>query len=226
MAPHSASLSDLLAQMRDASLALDERRDALLAALVCDLSSQIDAVLQGAGAGLRVGEWSYDLASNRLSLAILLASGTPAAAAPSSPARQPAPAALPAPAASAAPGRPEAPKAAPATSARPVVAKPRVGGRKMFATTPDAPNRFAESTDAGPRASQLARAMVTDLALLHADWASAAITLSEADLRKLIEPAITPISQDYSRRVGAAAVEKRYLEDALNDIICGGRRLF
>ena len=99
---------------------------------------------------------------------------------------------------------------------------------QLSARTPDVRNPFAEPIpNMAEHAAILARAMASDLALIHPDRMSRAETAQDEDLRALWASDIAAARKDFERQVGRdVAMSTTVFEQALNRYLAGGRRIF
>lgn len=113
------------------------------------------------------------------------------------------------------PATPEAPRVAPPEPPRPV-AQPRVAPRRV--------NPYL-ANDPAQKARRLARALVSDLVAYHPEKREEG--LRAGTLKELFREDIRKSWQEYVEQVGAQTAEGTpYFQDALNDILAGGRRVF
>jgi hypothetical protein len=79
--------------------------------------------------------------------------------------------------------------------------------------------------DPDQRARRLARALVSDLVAYHPQKRDEG--LRDGTLRQLFREEIKKSYEEYIEQVGREVAEQSpYFQDALNDILAGGRRLF
>jgi len=129
------------------------------------------------------------------------------------------------------------PVAAPEVAASPVAA-PAVGSTPMAATLVGAaptlsspigtPRRAINpflNADPGQRARRLARALVSDLVAYHPRKREEG--LAQGSLRQLFREEIKKSYEEYVEQVGKELAESTpHFQEALNDILAGGQRLF
>jgi len=131
------------------------------------------------------------------------------------------------PAAPAAPARPSAPPAAPVA---PKPASPAAGASSAPAARPPAPagsrpaNPFL-SQDPTLKARRLARALISDMVVYHPGKRQEG--LRDGNLKELFEEEIKKSWEEYAEQVGREVAESTaYFQEALNEILAGGRQLF
>lgn len=151
---------------------------------------------------------------------------TPGAAAPFAPVPTPVPTPLPSAVPTPMPTPVPRPAAVPATSgvsssvatATPPAVSPSVG------TPRRAINPFLNA-DPGQRARRLARALVSDLVAYHPRKRDEG--LAQGTLRQLFREEIKKSYEEYVEQVGKELAESTpHFQEALNDILAGGQRLF
>ena len=139
----------------------------------------------------------------------------------------PASAGASAPAAPAAPARPSAPPAAPVA---PKPSSPAVGASSAPAARPPAPagsrpaNPFL-SQDPTLKARRLARALISDMVVYHPGKRQEG--LRDGNLKELFEEEIKKSWEEYAEQVGREVAESTaYFQEALNEILAGGRQIY
>ncbi|HZF67123.1 MAG TPA: hypothetical protein VEZ47_03705 [Gemmatirosa sp.] len=111
------------------------------------------------------------------------------------------------------------PAATPATPAPPAAAAPRP------AEQPRRPVNPYLASDPGARARRLARALVSDLIAYHPGKREEG--LRDGTLKQLFREEIKKSWEEYVEQVGAQVAESTtHFQDALNDILAGGRKMF
>ena len=109
-----------------------------------------------------------------------------------------------------------APSAAPVGGAGPAQGTPAGGKRPI--------NPFLNA-DPGQRARRLARALVSDLVAYHPQKREEG--LRDGTLRQLFREEIKKSYEEYVEQVGREIADSSpHFQDALNDILGGGRKLF
>ena len=138
----------------------------------------------------------------------------PPAAAPAAPPQAPRPASPPAPPAAAAPAPPASPSSATTGPTAAVPAKP--SGRPV--------NPFL-SQDPAQKARRLARALISDLVVYYPDRRKDG--LAQGTLKTLFQEEIQKSWEEYSEQVGKELAEStNYFNEALNEILAGGQKVF
>lgn len=118
----------------------------------------------------------------------------------------------------AAPAAPQRPPVQPNVDPAPAppATAPRIGPRRV--------NPFLNN-DPAQRARRLARALVSDLVAYHPEKREEG--LRAGTLKELFREDIRKSWQEYVEQVGAPVAESTpHFQDALNDILAGGRRVF
>jgi hypothetical protein len=81
------------------------------------------------------------------------------------------------------------------------------------------------SQDPSQKARRLARALISDLAVYYPDRRKEG--LSNGNLKELFQEEIQKSWEEYTEQVGKELAESTpYFNDALNEILAGGQRLF
>ena len=94
--------------------------------------------------------------------------------------------------------------------------RPAIGGRPL--------NPFL-SQDPGQKARRLARALISDLAVYYPDRRKQG--LAAGNLKELFEEEIKKSWEEYTDQVGKEVAESTtHFNDALNEILAGGRKMF
>jgi hypothetical protein len=114
----------------------------------------------------------------------------------------------------------------PATSAAAVVPAPAPGATPPSSPAPQRrPQNPYLANDPGARARRLARALVSDLVAYHPRKREEA--LRDGTLKELFRDDIRKSWEEYVEQVGAPLAESTtHFQDALNDILAGGRKIF
>jgi hypothetical protein len=117
-----------------------------------------------------------------------------------------------------APPLPPAPAAPPAPSVAPPAAPAAPGTARR-------PINPYLASDPGARARRLARALVSDLIAYHPGKREEG--LRDGTLKQLFREEIKKSWEEYVEQVGAQVAESTtHFQDALNDILAGGRKMF
>jgi hypothetical protein len=150
---------------------------------------------------------------------IAAGASAPAAAPPSAPAARPA---GPPPPAAARPAAPAPAIAPPAAAPRPA-APPAAGAAGAPAPRPPI-NPFL-ANDPNQKAKRLARALVSDIIAYHPQKRDGG--LRNGTLKQLFREEIKKSYEEYVDQVGKEFAESTtHFQDALNDVLAGGKKLF
>lgn len=107
--------------------------------------------------------------------------------------------------------------------ARPVA--PADATRVSTTATPRRPINPFLNADPGQRARRLARALISDLVAYHPDKRDEGIR--NGTLRQLFRDEIKKSYEEYVEQVGKELAESTtHFQDALNEILAGGRKMF
>lgn len=114
------------------------------------------------------------------------------------------------------PGPPKPPPPPAAAAAPPAPARPAAPGRPV--------NPFL-SQDPSQKARRLARALISDLAVYYPDRRKEG--LAQGTLKQLFQEEIQKSWEEFTEQVGKELAESTpYFNDALNEILAGGQKVF